>query len=104
MIGEGAAAVVLKRVDDAITNARQAADTARKTARNLSLFIAFSMLIGAFVAGVSAKVGGHHRDDLDFFGGRKPLRRDTLQREAQYLILRHLVRTAESGAGCCVAH
>jgi hypothetical protein len=53
-----------KRVDDAITSARQAADTARKAARNLALVIAFSMLIGAFIAGVSAKIGGHHRDDL----------------------------------------
>ena len=53
-----------KRVDDAITNVRQAADTARKAARNLSLVTAFSMLIGAFIAGVAAKIGGHHRDDL----------------------------------------
>jgi hypothetical protein len=53
-----------KRVDDAITTARQAADTARKAARDLSLAIAFSMLVGAFIAGVAAKIGGHHRDDL----------------------------------------
>ena len=53
-----------KRVDDAIANARQAAETARKAARNFSLFTAFAMLIGAFIAGVSAKMGGHHRDDL----------------------------------------
>jgi len=53
-----------KRVDDAITNARQAADTARKATRNLALVTAFSMLIGAFIAGVAAKIGGHHRDDL----------------------------------------
>lgn len=53
-----------KRVDDAIAKERQAADTARKAARNLSLMIGFSMLIGAFIAGVAAKIGGHHRDDL----------------------------------------
>ncbi len=53
-----------KRVDEAITNARQAADTARKAARDLALVTAFSMLIGAFIAGVAAKIGGHHRDDL----------------------------------------
>jgi len=53
-----------QRVNDAITNARQAADTARKAARNLALVTAFSMLIGAFIAGVAAKIGGHHRDDL----------------------------------------
>jgi len=53
-----------KRVDDAITNARQAADAARKAAARFSLFAGFSMLIGAFIAGVAAKIGGHHRDDL----------------------------------------
>jgi hypothetical protein len=53
-----------KRVDDAITNARQAADTARKATRNTAVFIGLSMLVGAFIAGVAAKVGGHHRDTL----------------------------------------
>jgi hypothetical protein len=53
-----------KRVDEAITNARQAADNARKAARNLALVTAFSMLIGAFIAGVAAKIGGHDRDDF----------------------------------------
>ena len=53
-----------KRVDEAITNARQAADTARKATRNFALVTAFSMLIGAFIAAVAAKIGGHHRDDF----------------------------------------
>jgi hypothetical protein len=53
-----------KRVDDAIANARQAADTARKAVMQFSLYTAFAMLIGAFIAGVAAKIGGHHRDDL----------------------------------------
>lgn len=53
-----------KRVDDAITNVRQAAEAARKAARNLALVTGFSMLIGAFIAGVTAKMGGHHRDEL----------------------------------------
>jgi len=53
-----------KRVDDAITNARQAADASRKAAMQFSLFTAFSMLVGAFIAGVAGKIGGHHRDDL----------------------------------------
>jgi hypothetical protein len=56
-----------KRVDDGIAEARQAADAARKAAMQLSLFIGFSMLIGAFIAGVAAKIGGHHRDDLATF-------------------------------------
>lgn len=53
-----------RRVDDAITKTRQAADAARKAAMRFSLFTAFAMLIGAFIAGVAAKIGGHHRDDL----------------------------------------
>jgi hypothetical protein len=53
-----------KRVDTAIADARQAADTARKAARNAALFIGFSLLIGGFIAGVAAKIGGHHRDQL----------------------------------------
>jgi len=58
-----------KRVDDVIAKAkeaeakaRQAADTARKAATYLSLFTAFSMLIGAFIAAVAGKIGGDHRD------------------------------------------
>ena len=53
-----------KRVDAAITGARQAADTARKAAMQSTLFIGFSLLIGGFIAGVAAKIGGQHRDRL----------------------------------------
>jgi hypothetical protein len=53
-----------RRVDDAITKARQAADAARKATRDIALCIGFSMLIGAFIAGVAATIGGHHRDML----------------------------------------
>jgi hypothetical protein len=53
-----------RRVDDAMTKSRQAADAARKATRNLALCIGFSMLIGAFIAGVAAKIGGEHRDAL----------------------------------------
>jgi hypothetical protein len=60
-----------KRVDTVVAQAKQAeekvkesADTARKAARNIAFFIAFSMLLGAFIAGVAAKAGGHHRDAL----------------------------------------
>ena len=53
-----------QRVNNAITNSRQAADTARKATRNLAICIGFSMLIGAFIAGVAAKIGGDHRDAL----------------------------------------
>jgi hypothetical protein len=54
-----------KRVDTAINNARQAADTARKATRNFALGVGLSMLIGAFIAGVAAKIGGHDRDELE---------------------------------------
>jgi hypothetical protein len=53
-----------QRVNDAITKSRQAADSARKATRNLAFCIGLSMLIGAFIAGVAAKMGGHHRDAL----------------------------------------
>jgi hypothetical protein len=60
-----------KRVDEVIakareaeTKARQAADAARKAATYLSLFTAFSMLIGAFIAAVAAKLGGDRRDSV----------------------------------------
>ncbi|HEX3860654.1 MAG TPA: hypothetical protein VHY35_03080 [Stellaceae bacterium] len=55
---------VIAKAKDAETKARQAADEARKAAVHLSLFIAFSMLVGAFISGVAAKIGGHRRDLL----------------------------------------
>lgn len=39
-------------------------DAARKAAMRSTLFIGFSLLIGGFIAGVAAKIGGHHRDHL----------------------------------------
>jgi hypothetical protein len=53
-----------RHVDDAISRVRQTADAARKATRDLALCIGFSMLIGAFIAGVAANIGGHHRDVL----------------------------------------
>jgi hypothetical protein len=59
-----------KRVDDVIarekaaeTAARQAADTARKSASAVSIFVALSMLIGAFIASAAAAFGGSLRDE-----------------------------------------
>ena len=59
-----------KRVDVAIENARLAvekakhvADSVRRAAANFSIFGALSMLIGAFVASVSAAYGGSLRDE-----------------------------------------
>jgi hypothetical protein len=53
-----------RRVDATVDQARHAADATRKAAMRLALFAGFSMLIGAFIAGVAAKIGGHHRDRL----------------------------------------
>jgi hypothetical protein len=49
----------LKQSEDA---ARAAADSARKVAEKTSLFTAFAMLIGAFIASVAAAIGGRLRD------------------------------------------
>ncbi len=58
-----------KRVDDVIsrvqadeTKARQAADAARKASSAASIYTALSMVIGAFIACVTAALGGRLRD------------------------------------------
>lgn len=58
-----------KRVTDTIaqakkieTDARQAADTARKAAMHASLWMFVSLLIGAFGASYAATIGGRQRD------------------------------------------
>jgi hypothetical protein len=60
-----------KRVDtvvaqekDAEAKARQAADTARKSASAVSIFTALSMVIGAFIASAAAALGGSLRDEV----------------------------------------
>jgi len=57
------------RVDSAIAKvqaakmqAKQAADKARKAAETASIFTALAMLIGAFIASISAALGGRLRD------------------------------------------
>jgi hypothetical protein len=59
-----------KRVDDVIAQEkaadlklRQAADAARKAGAYLSIFLALSMLIGAFIASTAAALGGRQRDE-----------------------------------------
>jgi phage-related minor tail protein len=56
----------VEEFDNAIKNAdakmRAAADAARKAAAEASIYTALSMLIGAFIASVSAALGGHLRD------------------------------------------
>jgi hypothetical protein len=59
-----------KRVDDFTASAmdaeakvRAAADTARKRAAEGSIYLALSLLVGAFIASVSAALGGRLRDE-----------------------------------------
>ncbi len=59
-----------KRVDEVIAQAqatevkaRQTVDAARKAASYLSIFTALSMLVGAFIACISAALGGQQRDE-----------------------------------------
>lgn len=47
-----------QRIDQAITQAKQAADTARRTGAKLSFWIAASLLAGALAAMLAATVGG----------------------------------------------
>jgi len=58
-----------KRVDQFVTDtraaetqAREAAETARKDAAEAALYVALSLLVGAFIASVSAALGGRLRD------------------------------------------
>jgi hypothetical protein len=58
-----------KRVDDVIARVKaaeakalQAADTARKATSAFSIFMALSMVIGAFIACAAAALGGQERD------------------------------------------
>ena len=52
-----------KRVAEVIAKAKADADAARKAGAYLSIFIAVSMLIGAFIAAAAAALGGRHRDE-----------------------------------------
>lgn len=52
-----------QRVDGTITEMRQAADKARKTAATTAVLTALSLLIGAFIACVAAALGGRLRDE-----------------------------------------
>jgi hypothetical protein len=59
-----------KRVNDVIAQekaaeakAREAADAARKAGAHLSIFMALSMVIGAFIACAAAALGGRLRDE-----------------------------------------
>ena len=52
-------------IQEAKTQAQAAADTARKAAAGLALWLVVSLLIGAFTASWAATLGGRLRDGLD---------------------------------------
>ena len=54
---------VVAQLNDAQMKVREAADTARKAAAKLSIVIALSMLIGAFIASAAGALGGSIRDE-----------------------------------------
>jgi hypothetical protein len=54
---------VISQVKAAESKAREAADAARKASAAASIFTALSMVIGAFIASVSAALGGRLRDE-----------------------------------------
>jgi hypothetical protein len=51
-----------KRVAEVITQAKSAAETARKTAAHLAIWVTISLLLGAFCASLAATEGGGLRD------------------------------------------
>jgi hypothetical protein len=53
-----------RRVSDAIADARQAADDARKATAHVLLWIFLALLIGAFCASYAATIGGRQRDHV----------------------------------------
>jgi hypothetical protein len=53
----------LSDVKDAEAKAKVTADAARKVAAKASIYLALSMLVGAFIASVSAALGGRLRDE-----------------------------------------
>ncbi len=53
-----------QRVSQVISDARQAADTARKAAARLLLWIFVALLAGAFCASFAATIGGRQRDHV----------------------------------------
>jgi hypothetical protein len=53
-----------RRVEDVIKQLRADADAARRTSEMAAIFLALSMVVGAFIASVSSALGGGLRDRL----------------------------------------
>jgi hypothetical protein len=56
---------IVSQLNDAQQKARATADEARKRAAQFSIAIAIAMVIGAFIAGLTAALGGRTRDEPD---------------------------------------
>lgn len=54
---------VLTRIEQAKTQAKEVADTARKAGATFALLSALSLVVGAFIASAAAALGGRLRDD-----------------------------------------
>jgi hypothetical protein len=55
---------VLARAETARTQAKEAADKARKAGMTTGFMLVLSLIVGAFIASVSSAYGGHHRDEI----------------------------------------
>ena len=53
----------IQTVKDASEQAKSVADEARKSAASAALYMALALLVGAFIASVSAAIGGRLRDE-----------------------------------------
>lgn len=53
-----------ERVDNAVAQAKEAADTARTAAATAALLTSLSLIVGAFIAAVAGAIGGWHRDAI----------------------------------------
>jgi VIT1/CCC1 family predicted Fe2+/Mn2+ transporter len=53
----------IAQVKDTAARAKSAADDARKAAAQAAIYTALAMLIGAFIASISAALGGRLRDE-----------------------------------------
>ena len=53
----------IQMVKDASEQAKSVADEARKSAASAALYMALALLVGAFIASVSAAIGGRLRDE-----------------------------------------
>jgi hypothetical protein len=62
--GEARVDRAVSDLNDAKAKAKDAADKARKASATLALFTFLSLVIGAFIAAVSAAMGGRCRDDV----------------------------------------